>query len=311
MLRFIFWRLLQAIPVIFVVITATFFLVRSAPGGPFDSEKAVLPEVKRALEAQYKLDLPLHEQYMAYLGDLSNGDLGPSFKYPGRSVNEILGSGLPVTAELGLYALSFALLIGVLAGVFAALRPNTRQDYIPMGIAMIGICMPSFLLGPLLVLIFGIYLDWLPITGWGDLPGDKILPSITLGSAYAAYIARLSRAGMLEILSQDYIRTARAKGLPEWRVVIQHALRGGLIPVIAFLGPAFAGLLAGSFVVETIFQIPGLGRFYVQAAFNRDYTMILGTTVFLSTLIVFFNLISDVIAAWLNPRLRAQFKGGA
>jgi oligopeptide transport system permease protein len=310
-LRFIFWRLLQAIPVIFVVITATFFLVRSAPGGPFDSEKAVLPEVKRALEAQYKLDLPLHEQYIAYLGDLSNGDLGPSFKYPGRSVNEILGSGLPVTAELGLYALSFALLIGVLAGVFAALRPNTRQDYIPMGLAMIGICMPSFLLGPLLVLIFGIYLDWLPITGWGDLPGDKILPSITLGSAYAAYIARLSRAGMLEILSQDYIRTARAKGLPEWRVVIQHALRGGLIPVIAFLGPAFAGLLAGSFVVETIFQIPGLGRFYVQAAFNRDYTKILGTTVFLSTLIVFFNLISDVIAAWLNPRLRAQFKGGA
>ena len=311
MLRFIFWRLLQAIPVIFVVITATFFLVRSAPGGPFDSEKAVLPEVKRALEAQYKLDLPLHEQYIAYLGDLSNGDLGPSFKYPGRSVNEILGSGLPVTAELGLYALSFALLIGVLAGVFAALRPNTRQDYIPMGMAMIGICMPSFLLGPLLVLIFGIYLDWLPIAGWGDLPGDKILPSITLGSAYAAYIARLSRAGMLEILSQDYIRTARAKGLPEWRVVIQHALRGGLIPVIAFLGPAFAGLLAGSFVVETIFQIPGLGRFYVQGAFNRDYTMILGTTVFLSTLIVFFNLISDVIAAWLNPRLRAQFKGGA
>ena len=216
MLRFIFWRLLQAIPVIFVVITATFFLVRSAPGGPFDSEKAVLPEVKRALEAQYKLDLPLHEQYMGYLGDLRDGDLGPSFKYPGRSVNEILGSGLPVTAELGLYALSFALLIGVLAGVFAALRPNTRQDYIPMGMAMIGICMPSFLLGPLLGLIFGIYLDWLPIAGGGDLPGDKILPSITLGSAYAAYIARLSRAGMLEILSQDYIRTARAKGLPEW-----------------------------------------------------------------------------------------------
>jgi oligopeptide transport system permease protein len=180
-----------------------------------------------------------------------------------------------------------------------------------MSLAMIGICMPSFLLGPLLVLVFGIYLDWLPITGWGDIPGDKILPSITLGSAYAAYIARLSRAGMLEILSQDYIRTARAKGLPEWQVVTRHALRGGLIPVIAFLGPAFAGLLAGSFVVETIFQIPGLGRFYVQAAFNRDYTMILGTTVFLSTLIVFFNLVSDITAAWLNPRLRAQFKGGS
>ena len=305
--KFIFIRLAQAIPVLFVVITATFFLIRSAPGGPFDSEKAVLPEVKRALEAQYNLDLPLHQQYLSYLGDLAKGDLGPSFKYPGRSVNEVLESGLPVTFELGLYSLCFALFIGVLAGVFASLRPNTSQDYIPMGMAMIGICMPSFLLGPLMVLVFGIYFEWLPIAGWGDLPGDKILPSITLGSAYAAYIARLSRAGMLEILSQDYIRTARAKGLPEWLVVIKHALRGGLIPVIAFLGPAFAGLLAGSFVVETIFQIPGLGRFYVQAAFNRDYTMILGTTVFFSTLIIAFNLISDVIAAWLNPRLRIQF----
>lgn len=310
MLRFILSRLLQAVPVIFIVITATFFLVRAAPGGPFDDEKVVIPEVKRALEAQYKLDLPLHEQYFAYLSDLAQGDLGPSFKYPGRSVNEILFSGLPITAELGFYALCIALVIGVSAGVFASLKPNTRQDYIPMTLAMIGICMPSFLLGPLLVLVFGIYLEWLPISGWGAIPGDKILPSITLGSAYAAYIARLSRAGMLEVLSQDYIRTARAKGLPEWQVIVKHALRGGLIPVIAFLGPAFAGLLAGSFVVETIFQIPGLGRFYVQAAFNRDYTMILGTTVFLSTLIVVFNLLSDVLAAWLNPRLRGQFQGG-
>ena len=310
MLRFIISRLLQAIPVIFIVITATFFLVRAAPGGPFDAEKVVLPEVKRALEAQYKLDLPLYEQYFAYLTDLAQGELGPSFKYPGRSVNEILFSGLPVTAELGFYALLIALIIGVTAGVLASLKPNTRQDYIPMSLAMIGICMPSFLLGPLLVLVFGIYLEWLPISGWGSIPGDKILPSITLGAAYAAYVARLSRAGMLEILSQDYIRTARAKGLPEWQVVSKHALRGGLIPVIAFLGPAFAGLLAGSFVVETIFKIPGLGRFYVQAAFNRDYTMILGTTVFLSTLIVLFNLISDVAAAWLNPRLRSQLSGG-
>ena len=199
-----------------------------------------------------------------------------------------------------------AIFIGSLAGILAALRPNTLQDYIPMSFAMIGICMPTFLLGPLLVLVFGIQLDWLPVSGWGDIPGDKILPSITLGAAYAAYVARLSRAGMLEVLSQDYIRTARAKGLPEWQVVLKHGLRGGMLPVITFLGPAFAGLLAGSFVVETIFQIPGLGRFYVQAAFNRDYTMILGTTVFLSTLIVLFNLLSDIVAAWLNPRLRAQ-----
>ena len=307
MWRFISYRLLQAIPVILAVITVTFFLVRVAPGGPFDSEKAVMPEVKAALEAQYRLDLPLFQQYTAYLGDLAQGEFGPSFKYPGRSVNELIGAGLPVTAELGFYALLVAVIIGGLAGVMASLKPNTPQDYLPMSAAMIGICMPSFLLGPVLVLVFGIYLDWLPVSGWGDIPGDKILPAITLGSTYAAYIARLSRAGMLEVMSQDYIRTARAKGLPEWQVVTKHALRGGLIPVVAFLGPAFAGLLAGSFVVETIFQIPGLGRFYVQAAFNRDYTMILGTTVFLSTLIVLFNLLSDILAAWMNLRLRAQF----
>ncbi|HDY81689.1 MAG TPA: ABC transporter permease [Halieaceae bacterium] len=307
MWRFISYRLLQAVPVVLAVITVTFFLVRMAPGGPFDSEKAVIPEVKAALEAQYHLDQPLLQQYTAYLGDLAQGDLGPSFKYPGRSVNELIFAGLPVTAELGLYALLVALVIGGLAGVIAALKPNSAQDYIPMSVAMIGICMPSFLLGPLLVLVFGIYLDWLPVSGWGDIPGDKILPAITLGAGYAAYIARLSRAGMLEVMSQDYIRTARAKGLPEWQVVTRHALRGGLVPVVAFLGPAFAGLLSGSFVVETIFQIPGLGRFYVQAAFNRDYTMILGTTVFLSTLIVLFNLLSDILAAWMNPRLRAQF----
>lgn len=309
MWRFISIRLLQAIPVLLAVITVTFFLVRVAPGGPFDSEKAVIPEVKAALEKQYRLDLPLFQQYTAYLGDLASGDFGPSFKYPGRSVNELIGAGLPVTAELGFYALLVAVLIGGLAGIIASLRPNTAQDYIPMSLAMIGICMPSFLLGPLMVLLFGIELEWLPVSGWGDIPGDKILPSITLGAGYAAYIARLSRAGMLEVMSQDYIRTARAKGLPEWQVVTKHALRGGLMPVVTFLGPAFAGLLAGSFVVETIFQIPGLGRFYVQAAFNRDYTMILGTTVFLSTLIVLFNLLSDIVAAWMNPRLRHQLGG--
>ena len=197
-----------------------------------------------------------------------------------------------------------------LSGVGAAMRPNTLQDYVPMTLAMIGICMPSFLLGPLLVLVFGIQLELLPVSGWGDIPGDKILPSITLGTGYAAFIARLSRGGMLEILSQDYIRTARAKGLRETTVIIKHALRGGLIPVVAFLGPAFAGLLAGSFVVETIFQIPGIGRFYVQAAFNRDYTLILGMTIFLSTLIIIFNLISDLISIWLNPKLRDEVSNG-
>lgn len=309
MLRFIAFRVLQAIPVLFAVITITFFLIRVAPGGPFDDEKAVVPEVRAALEAQYKLDQPLISQYLSYWGDLFQGDLGPSFKYPGRSVNELIGSGLPITAELGLYAMLVALVIGGTAGVIASLRPNTAQDYIPMSTAMIGICMPSFLLGPLLVLVFGIWLEWLPVSGWGQLPGDKILPSLTLGSAYAAYIARLSRGGMLDVLSQDYIRTARAKGLPEYVIVIKHALRAGFIPVIAFLGPAFAGILSGSFVVETVFQIHGLGRFYVQAAFNRDYTLILGCTVFLSVLIILFNLLSDIVAAWMNPRIRSQLGG--
>ncbi len=308
MWRFIGFRILQAIPVIFAVITITFFLVRAAPGGPFSTEKAVSPQVKAALEAQYQLDLPPHEQYIAYLSDLIKGDFGPSFNYNGRSVDELIFQGLPVTAELGFYALLIAVIIGTFSGVIASLKPNSLQDYVPMSFAMIGICMPSFLLGPTLVLVFSIWLGWLPVSGWGSIPGDKILPSITLGAMYAAYIARLSRAGMLEVLSQDYLRTARAKGLPEYKVILKHALRGGLVPVVAYLGPAFAGLLSGSFVVETVFQIPGLGRFYIQAAFNRDYTMILGTTIFLATLIVLFNLLSDVLAAWLNPRLRYQFR---
>jgi len=310
MLKFFLSRLLQAVPVLLVVVTATFFLVRAAPGGPFDAEKAVPPEVLKALEANYRLDLPVWQQYTRYLGDLAQGEFGPSFRYPGRSVNELIMAGLPASAELGFYALLVALVIGTLAGVIAALRPNTAQDYIPMSTAMIGICMPSFLLGPLLVLVFGIWLDWLPISGWGDMQGDKILPSITMGAGYAAYIARLSRGGMLEVLSQDYIRTARAKGLPERVIIVKHALRGGLIPVIAFLGPAFAGLLSGSFVVETIFQIPGLGRFFVQAAFNRDYTMIMGSVVFFAFLIVVFNLLSDLVAVWINPRLRHPAQGG-
>lgn len=310
MLRFITGRLLQAIPVLLVVISVTFMLIHSAPGGPFSAEKAVPPEVARALEAQYNLDQPLWQQYISYLGDVIQGDFGPSFKYSGRTVNELIAAGFPVTAELALYAMLVALIIGVSAGVFAAVRPNSLQDYLPMSAAMLGICMPSFLLGPILILVFGIHLEWLPISGWGDIPGDKILPAITLGTGYAAYIARLSRGGMLEVLSQDYIRTARAKGLSERLIIFKHALRGGLIPVIAFLGPAFAGLLGGSFVVETIFQIPGLGRFYVTSAFNRDYTMILGMTIFFAGLIILFNLLSDMLAIWLNPKLRHQARGG-
>lgn len=306
MISLILRRLATAIPVLLAVITLTFFMVHSAPGGPFDEEKAVSPEVLIKLNERYNLDEPLMVQYFDYLGNVLQGDFGPSFRYPSRSVTELISIGLPITFELALYAILFALMLGIVAGVISSLRPNTAYDYIPMTVAMAGICIPSIILGPSLTLIFGIWLNWLPVTGWGDIPGDKILPTITLGTAYAAYCARLTRGGMLEILNQDFIRTARAKGLSEFRVVVVHALRGGLTPVIAFLGPAMAGLLAGSFVVETIFGIPGLGRFYVEAAFNRDYTMILGTSIFFSCLIIAFNLLSDLVAASLNPRLRDQ-----
>ncbi|MBI81020.1 MAG: ABC transporter [Gammaproteobacteria bacterium] len=306
MISLILRRLGTAIPVLLAVITLTFVMVHSAPGGPFDEEKAVSPEVLVKLNERYNLNEPLMVQYFDYLSNVLQGDFGPSFRYPSRSVTELISIGLPITFELALYSILFALMLGIIAGVISSLRPNTAYDYIPMTIAMAGICIPSIVLGPSLTLIFGIQLNWFPVTGWGDMPGDKVLPTITLGTAYAAYCARLTRGGMLEILNQDFIRTARAKGLSEFRVVVVHALRGGLTPVIAFLGPAMAGLLAGSFVVETIFGIPGLGRFYVEAAFNRDYTMILGTSIFFSCLIISFNLLSDLVAASLNPKLRDQ-----
>ncbi len=304
MLNLVFRRIAVAVPVLLFVITLTFLMVHSAPGGPFDEEKVVSQEVLDKLNERYNLDQPLFIQYFDYLSGVLVGDFGPSFRYPTRSVTELISLGLPITFELAIYSILFALCIGVLAGILGALRPNTLLDYVPMSTAMIGICIPSIILGPSLILIFGIWLELLPVSGWGYMPGDKILPTLTLGTAYAAYCARLTRGGMLEVLNQDFIRTARAKGLSETRIIIIHALRGGLTPVIAFLGPAMAGLLAGSFVVETIFGIPGLGRFYVEAAFNRDYTMILGSSIFFSILIVTFNLISDLVAAALNPRLR-------
>ncbi|MBT8140582.1 MAG: ABC transporter permease subunit [Gammaproteobacteria bacterium] len=306
MLKFTLLRIAQALPVLLVVITTTFFLVRMAPGGPFDAERALPADVLAKLEQRYQLDQPVLVQYANYMGNLLRGDFGPSYRYANRSVTEMIASGLPITFELAAWAILVALVFGVLAGFIAALRPNSWQDHSSMAIAMAGICLPSFLMGPLLVLVFGIWLEWLPVSGWGYQAGDKVLPVITLASGYAAYIARLSRAGLLEELGKDYIRTARAKGLSMSRVLLVHALRGGLAPVVAFAGPALAGLLAGSFVVETIFQIPGLGRFYVQAAFNRDYTMILGSTILLSALIIAFNALSDIVTAWMNPRMKLK-----
>lgn len=308
MFLFIFKRVLQAIPVLLVVATVTFFMVRAAPGGPFDKDRAIPPEVMMQLNKRYHLDDPLWKQYVDYMGNIAQGDFGPSFKYASHTVTELIAAGLPPTLELSFYAILFALLVGLPTGIVAALKQNTMLDYVPMSTAMIGICMPTFVLGPILLLIFGIWLGWLPVAGWGQSPGDKILPSITLGSVYAAYIARICRGGMLEIFSQDYIRTARAKGLSTFRIVMVHALRGGVTPVISFLGPAIAGLLAGSFVVESIFQVPGLGRFYVMAAFNRDYTMILGCTIFFAFLIILFNLLADVVQVWLSPKLRQELE---
>ncbi|MFP6584599.1 MAG: ABC transporter permease subunit [Candidatus Hydrogenedentota bacterium] len=296
-------RILEAIPVLWAIMTITFFLIRFAPGSPFDREKDIAPEIRERIEAHYNLDAPVLVQYKDYVAQLLHGDLGPSYKNVSYTVNELIGKSFPVSIELGFYAFCVALTIGLCAGITASLRPNTWRDYIPMSLSMVGICIPNFVLGPVLLLIFGLNLGWFPVSGWEE-PMDKVLPSITLGAMYAAYIARLSRGGMLEVLSNDFIRTARAKGLSETRVVFRHAFRGGITPVVAFLGPAAAGLLSGSFVVETVFQIPGLGRFFVEAAFNRDYTMILGTVMVYATLILVLNLVADLMLIWLDPRLR-------
>ena len=304
MIQLILKRLLTYIPVLLVVIVITFLMIHAAPGGPFDAERVASPEIIEKLNEAYNLDKPLHIQIYNYLSNAIQGDFGPSFKYPGRSVSELIMSGLPTTIELAIYSILFAIFLGIISGLVASLNPGKLLDIVPMSISLLGICIPSIILGPILVLIFGIWYEVLPVYGWGDNPGDKILPTITLGTAYAAIFARLTRGGMLEILGQDFIRTARAKGISEMRVVLVHALRGGILPVISFLGPAIAGLLAGSFVVETIFQINGVGRFYVQAAFNRDYTMILGTSILFTFMTLSFVLISDILATFLNPTLR-------
>jgi oligopeptide transport system permease protein len=305
MFRFVLRRLLQTIPVLFVIVTATFFMVRFVPGGPFTAEKAIPPEILKNIEAHYGLDKPLWQQYLGYLGRVARGDLGPSFKYPNRTVNEIIADKLPVSLELGGLALLVALAIGLTLGVLAAVRRNTWLDYFASSAGLLGICVPTFVLGPLLVLFFAIHLGWFNASGWYT-PADRVLPAVTLGFVYAAYIMRLTRGGMLEVLNQDFIRTARAKGASESRVVFRHALRGGLLPVIAFLGPGVAGILTGSFVIETIFQIPGLGREFVNSAFNRDYTLVLGTVILYASLIVICNLIVDVVQVWLNPRLKFE-----
>jgi len=305
MLRFIARRLLQIVPVLFVIITATFFMVRFVPGGPFTAERAIPPEILRNLEAHYGLDQPLWKQYLTYLGKIAHGDLGPSFKYSNRSVNEIIADKLPVSLELGGWALLIALGLGFPLGVIAAAKHNTWLDYTCSAVGMIGICVPTFVLGPLLALTLGIYIHVFNVSGWYG-PSDRVLPGLTLGFVYAAYIMRLTRGGMLEVLKQDYIRTARAKGASELRIILKHALRGGVLPVVTFLGPAIAGILTGSFVIETIFQIPGIGRQFVESAFSRDYTLVLGTVILYASMIALLNLAADVALVWLNPKLKFE-----
>ena len=305
MFRFITSRFLQSLLALFLVITATFFMVRFVPGGPFTAEKAVTPEILRNLEAHYGLDQPLWRQYLDYLGSLARGDLGPSFKYPNRTVNEIIFDKVPVSAELGALALALALVLGIGLGTLAAIRRNTWVDYVASSFGMIGISIPTFVVGPLLVLALAIHLGWFNASGWYG-PADRVLPALVLGIAYAAPISRLTRGGLLEVLNQDFIRTARAKGASEFRVVTRHALRGGLLPVVSFLGPAVAGILTGSFVIETIFQIPGIGREFVNSAFNRDYTLVLGTVILYAVLIMALNLAVDIAQAWMNPKVRLE-----
>jgi oligopeptide transport system permease protein len=292
-------------PVLFVVVSLSFFMMRLAPGGPFDQERALPDQVRANIESRYHLDEPLWRQYLRYLGDVTRGDLGPSFRYPDRSVNELLSLGFPVSLTLGLCALGVALGLGGTAGILAGLRRSVFVDYLSMSFALFGVSVPNFVLGPILMLVFALGLGWLPVAGWGTWR-HLILPSVTLGTFYAAYVARLTRAGMLEVIGQDFIRTARAKGLPEAAVILRHALPGAILPVVTYLGPASAAVLTGSVVVETIFSIPGIGRYFVGSALNRDYTMVLGTVVFYSVLLLVFNLIVDVLYAYLDPRVQMR-----
>ncbi|HSB72757.1 MAG TPA: ABC transporter permease subunit [Candidatus Methylomirabilis sp.] len=305
MLGYVVRRVAGFVPVLFVIVSLSFFLMRLAPGGPFDQERRLPEQVRANIEARYHLDEPFWRQYLRYLGDALRGDLGPSFRYPDRSVNELLGLGFPVSLTLGLCALAVALLLGGLAGTVAGLRRNTVWDYLTMSFALGGVSVPNFVLGPILMLVFALWLRWLPVAGWGTWR-HLILPSVTLGTFYAAYVARLTRAGMLEVVGQDFIRTARAKGLREAAVVLRHALPSAILPVVTYLGPASAAILTGSVVVETIFSIPGIGRYFVGSALNRDYTMVLGTVVFYSLLLLVFNLVVDVLYSYLDPRVQVR-----
>ena len=305
MIRYFLTRLAGAIPTLLIIVTATFFLMRAAPGGPFDQEQSLPPEILANLQRAYGLDKPVWVQYGRYVNSLLHGDFGPSFKYKDFSVTELIAQGFPVTLELGVSAMLLALLVGIPLGVFAALRHDSSLDYAAMSLAVAGIAIPSFVVLPFLGLLFGIQLHWLPVAGWE--PNSLrylVLPIITLALPPLAYIARMTRGSLLEVLRSDYVRTARAKGLPTHTVVMRHALRPALMPVASYLVPAVASIMTGSLVVETIAGLPGIGRYLVQGALNRDYTLVLGMVIIYSTLLISMGLLVDLLYLWLDPRVK-------
>ena len=305
MIRYFFTRLAGAVPTLLIIVTATFFLMRAAPGGPFDREQTLSPEIVANLQNAYGLDRPVWVQYAHYLKSLMHGDFGPSFKYKDFTVTELIGQGFPVTLQLGVMAMALALSVGIPAGIFAALRHNSAADHAAMSLAVVGIAIPSFVVLPFLGLLFGVHLHWLPVSGWE--PGSLrhlVLPVLALALPPLAYIARLTRGSMLEVLRSHFIRTAFAKGLPLRTVILRHALRPALMPVASYLVPAVASIMTGSLVVESIAGLPGIGRYLVQGALNRDYTLVLGMVIIYSALLIGMGLLVDLFYAWLDPRVR-------
>jgi len=303
MLPYLLRRLVSMLLVLFAIVTATFILMHSIPGGPFTTEKNLPEAIQKNMEERYHLNDPLWKQYTDYIANVASGDLGPSFKYENRSVNDMIRESFPVSAELGAIAIFWAICLGIPAGIIAAVYHNRWPDYIAMFLTTIGISVPGFILAALLIFVFALQLDWLPAALW-EGPTSTVLPALALMGLPTAFIARLTRSGMLEVLGQDYIRTARAKGLSPYTILTRHALKNALIPVVTYLGPLIAGILTGSFVIETIFAIPGLGRHFVTSIYNRDYTVILGVTIFYSALLVTLNLAVDIAYALLDPRIQ-------
>jgi oligopeptide transport system permease protein len=300
-------RLFGAIPTLLILIGLAFFLIRAAPGGPFDRERQLHPEVEANLRAAYHLDEPLYQQFGRYVWGLARFDFGPSFQYRDYTVTELITAGFPVSLTLGALAVAVALLVGVTAGSIAALRQNSSVDHGVMAVSMTGISIPNFVMAPLLVLVFAIYLRWLPAGGWGSGSlRNLILPVTALALPQIAYLARLTRGSMIEVLRSNFVRTARAQGLPTWAVVVKHALKPALLPVVSYLGPATAAVITGSVVVEQIFSIPGLGRYFVAGALNRDYTLVMGVVVFYGVLVIVFNFLVDIAYGWLDPKVRYQ-----